>query len=110
MSITALVLSAYFANPLLMVSQGYVESNMNSMATGKAKEKGAFQVIEKHWGKVPRNIYLQAKQNESIIETLKRESNDNCIWTAIRKYNGQGKKAREYTWKVQKKAIQIAML
>jgi len=109
MSIAALVLSAYFANPLLVIAQGHVESNMNPYAIGRAKEKGAFQVIEKHWGKVPKSIYLQARQNERIIASLREESNGR-IWTAVRKYNGKGKKSREYTWKVQRKVIQIAML
>jgi len=108
MSITALVLSAYFSNPLLMVSQGYIESNMNSMAIGKAKERGAFQVIEKHWGKVPSNIYLQAKQHERIINSLTRQYG--TTRKAITRYNGKGKHAEIYTNKVEKKLIEIALL
>jgi len=109
MSITALVLSAYFSNPLLMVAQGQVESNLNILAVGKVKEKGAFQVRESIWGETPKDFYGQAKQHERILETLKEESNG-LVWTAVRKYNGSGKKAREYEWKVKKKIIQLAML
>ena len=59
----------------------------------------------KHWGKVPEEFLDQAKQCERI-----RESFGGDIWTAVRKYNGKGKQAKEYEWKVKKQAIQIAML
>lgn len=104
--ITAMMLSLYLTNPIVTLAQGLVESNLNHLSVGDSgRSKGAFQVQAKHWGRVPNNLLDQAKQCERIRTGL-----DNDIWTAVRKYNGSGRQARSYEWKVKKQAIQIAML
>ena len=90
----------------MKIAKGNVESNLNSLAVGDSgKSKGAFQVQARHWGKVPEGFLAQARQCERI-----REGFGGDTWTAVRKYNGKGKQAKEYEWKVKKQAIQIAML
>lgn len=112
--ITALILNTFFLfapldRPALTLAQGYTESGMNIKAVGKKGEKGAFQVIEKHWGKVPKTWKKQADQNQEIINELLDVCNGD-IKKAVTKYNGKGKDARIYTAKVFKKAISIHIL
>lgn len=93
----------------VVTAQGYIESNMNRKAVGKAGEKGAFQVKECEWGKVPKDLKGQALQNERILnELLKESSND--LYTAIRKYNGRGWRAARYASKVRRMAFESALL
>ena len=95
--------------PCLVLAQGYVESRLNPYAIGKKKEKGAFQVRKKYWGKVPRDSRMQIKQYEYIMNIILSE-NKGCIKTAIRKYNGKGKAARKYYCLVRQKALEIALI
>ena len=91
-SMAALILSAYVSNPFLTIAQGTVESGLNQFAVGKLNEKGAFQVRESIWGKTPKHFYGQAKQHEVILNMLVKETNGD-IWKAVKRYNGQGRKA-----------------
>jgi hypothetical protein len=109
MSVTALVLSAYLAFPLITIATGVVESDMNPLAVGRAMEKGAFQVIERHWGKVPKDLWRQAKQHNSILGSLVAGSGGD-VWKAVERYNGSGPMARIYVKKVQKQVIELALL
>lgn len=84
--------------PALSAAQAIVESRGNIKARGKAGEKGAWQVREKYWGKVPGSAVKQALQNERIIEDLIRATGG--LPLAVERYNGTGKKARVYSRKV----------
>jgi len=105
MNITALALTLYLSNPLLTIAQGKVESHLNVFAKGRAKEQGAFQVIERHWGPTPKDFLSQARQCESIRASLSAD-----IWQSVKRYNGKGKRARAYLARVQKQVIQDALL
>ena len=112
--ITALILNTFFLfapleRPVLTVGQGYIESGHRTRAIGKAGERGAFQVRECIWGKVPRGWKKQADQAEDILNDLLTE-NHGCMNKAVTKYNGSGKKARIYQAKVFKKSIDIYLL
>ena len=61
-------------NPKRMAAVAIIESNGNPKAKGKSGERGAFQVIEKEFGKVSKNPTKQAKQSEDILEDLVRVS------------------------------------
>lgn len=99
-----LVLSSF----VLATAQGIVESGLNPWAVGKAKERGAWQVIERHHGKVPLSILGQFKQYNGIMSALTREHG--TVEKAIIRYNGAGPGARKYCRKVQKKALEITLL
>lgn len=110
MFITSLLLSLCLGieplkRPHLTEVQGYVESNMNSKAIGKVKEKGAWQVREKYWGKVPRKLIDQAKQAERILDELLKANNNN-LHTSVMRYNGAGIKARSYANKIRKRTFE----
>ena len=95
--------------PHLTVPQGYIESNMNSKARGRAGEKGAWQVIEKHWGKVPKDLLGQALQSERIMNELLQDSNGN-LFVAMRKYNGTGVAAVRYAKTLRKRSFESALM
>ena len=79
-----------------------VESNGTPWAVGKSGEKGAFQVIEKDWGKVSQHPDEQAKQAERILDELLEASKGNEL-KALAMYNGgshPNKKAWKYAYKV----------
>lgn len=57
-------------NRPILAAVAVVESNGTPTAKGKASEKGAFQVIEKHWGPVSESPVQQALQAERILEEL----------------------------------------
>ena len=95
--------------PSLTIAQGIVESELNPKAVGKANEKGAWQVQEKHWGKVSPCILQQAKQHEQIMNYLIAENEGN-VSKAIMRYNGSGEKTKKYLAKVTKKAFELELL
>ena len=95
--------------PTLTIAQGMVESELNPKAVGKAKEKGAWQVQEKHWGKVSSCMLQQAKQHEQIMNYLIFENNGD-VAKAIMRYNGSGEKTKKYLAKVTKKAFELELL
>lgn len=97
------------SRPELTIAQGMVESKMNHHARGRHGEKGAFQVIERHWGRVPRTLRGQQKQNERIVNELLKASGDN-LHGALRRYNGAGEKAEQYARKVEAATINVAIL
>lgn len=101
--------SFYLERPHLTIAQGMVESGLNQYAIGKSKEKGAWQVREKYWGKVPNKLHEQAQQSERILNELLRESR-NDLYTAITKYNGSGPEAVRYTKVVRKRTIERVLL
>ena len=84
--------------PELMAAIAIQESDGTPWAKGKAGEKGAFQVIEKDWGKVSQHPDEQAKQAERILDELLEASKGNEL-KAIAMYNGgayPNKKAYKY--------------
>jgi hypothetical protein len=114
MLLTALLFSMLMGTPQLerphlTIAQGYVESNMNMKAKGKFGEKGAWQVRECYWGKVPKDLKGQAFQAERILNVLLKSSNNN-MYKAIAKYNGSGDASFKYANKVMKYAIESAIM
>ena len=105
-SVAMLILSAYLIAPEITIAQGMIESNLNPLVSGDSKQSsGAFQVQKKHWGAVPKCLYLQAKQSERILHSL-----NGSFETKIQRYNGSGHKTVLYKNKVRKQAIELALL
>ena len=93
--------------PLLTIPQGQIESRLNPKAKGKAGERGAWQVLQREWGKVPRGLKAQAKQHEQIMDALIKENHGN-ISKAVMRYNSYKniKAGYRYLAKVRKRAIE----
>ena len=114
MLLTTILFSIFLGLPHLerphyTMAQGYVESNLNKKAVGKAGEKGAWQVREKYWGKVPKSLIGQAKHSERITNELVKR-NGGSLFIATVRYNGSGYQARRYAGKVLQKTFEIAVL
>lgn len=83
--------------PELMAAIAMQESDGTPWAKGKAGEKGAWQVIEKDWGKVSSNPNEQAKQAERILDELLEASGSTR--KALSMYNGgSNPKKRSYKY------------
>ena len=95
--------------PELTIAQGILESNLNTKAIGRAGEKGAWQVREKYWGKVPKSFKGQADQAEDILKEL-LEANNGNLRVALRKYNGSGTKAHRYANQVCKRTLERCLM
>lgn len=93
----------------LVQGQGIVESGLNRFAVGKAKEQGAWQVIEKYHGKTPKDLRGQLDQHIKIMDNLLVEQKGN-IEMAITRYNGAGKKAKRYYATVRKKTLELHII
>lgn len=92
--------------PALMAAIAITESNGNPKAIGKSKERGAFQVLEKHWGRVhPSSAMQQALHSERILDELIAEKGSTD--RAVMAYNGTGYAAKRYQKKVLTLAKQI---
>lgn len=105
------LLAFQLERPHITLAQGLVESNLNPYAIGKVKEKGAWQVIEKEWGRVPKGMDKQALQNEKILNELLEDSNQN-LFEALVKYNSyKNRKAGvKYARKVRRTAIEVSLI
>lgn len=90
----AVVIAENSKYPKLAAAQAVVESKVNPAARGKAKEKGAFQVIEAHWGKVADQLDLQTQQHSNILDDLLEEKQG--LYPSVKAYNGKGPKADAY--------------
>lgn len=74
-------------NPKLMAAVAVRESNGNPKAVGDGgASKGAWQVQEKHWAKVPTTATEQALQAEKILEELVASSQGR-LQSGLEKYN-----------------------
>lgn len=79
--------------PYLLTGIAIKESHGTPWAIGdNGESRGAFQVQEKHWGKVPIEASQQAKQAAAVLEALVESRGSlRCSTTARRalaKYNG----------------------
>jgi hypothetical protein len=78
---------------------------MNHLVTGdKGKSKGAFQVQERHWGKVPKTMKGQMEQHDKILVELLESVGET---KGIMAYNGSGYKAKRYYKKVRKQSFEL---
>lgn len=97
--------------PALMAAITVKESNGNPKAIGDAGEaKGAFQVWDKHWGKVPSTASEQALQAERILDELVDGTPRGSLRCTLAKYNGGTRPPRaayKYADKVMKLAHHI---
>jgi len=109
--LTSITLAAHpvenLKRPLLTIPIGQIESELDSKARGRCGEKGAWQVIERWHGKVPRGLSRQARQHERILDGLIAEHKGD-ICTAVMRYNSyKNKKAgRAYLAKVRKRVFE----
>lgn len=95
--------------PHLTIAIGLTESGMNKYAQGRAGERGAYQVIPRIHGAVPKDLMGQTAQHERIMESLIREKKGR-VDKAIIAYNGAGPKARQYLVKVRKKVWELIVV
>jgi len=70
----------------------------DTTVVGRAGEKGIFQVREKYWGKVPRDIAGQVLQASYIYASLHKIHGSE--YRAVKAYNGSGYKAQQYAYAV----------
>ena len=110
---TALLISLGVMSPAerhhLVQAQAIVESGVNQYAAGRAGERGAWQVIGRIWGRVPRSYPAQRAQHVKIMDTLVEECCGD-VPTAIRRYNGSGRATWVYLGKVRRKTIELQIL
>ena len=82
-----------------------VESNYDANALNKVtKAKGIFQIMQKHWGYVPKHPAAQVFKAERIYTNLLSEHKS--FNKAIERWNGSGIEARSYAkqvYKIQKR-------
>jgi hypothetical protein len=104
-----MMVGSLLAHPEITISQGMTESKLNQYAGGRNHDKGAFQVIEKYWGKVPDDLRGQVLQNERIMEELLKVTGGD-LHAALRKYNGKGRAAKRYADRVIHGALRFSIL
>lgn len=82
--------------PRLVTAVVLQESRGDITAVGLAGELGCGQVMQEHWGPVPKDAAGQVKQVEQILEEL-LASSQGKIKIALNKYNGDhsGRYARQ---------------
>lgn len=113
--ILVMLLGINLERPHLTIAQGLVESGLNPYAQSKNGKrfgyKGAYQIISKEWGPVPKTLRKQAYQAENVLNVLLEES-DGDLMLALEKYNcyKNTKAGRRYAEKVRRKAFEIALL
>lgn len=93
-------------DPHLMAAIAIVESNGTPTATGKAGERGAWQVIGKHHGKVSSNAVDQAKQAERILDELVATAPRGSLRCALARYNG-GDRPKAVSYRYADKVLKI---
>jgi len=86
------------------------ESHGTPWAVGdKGKSKGAWQVQEKYWGKVPISTTEQALQVERILEELVAYEPRGSLRRALARYNG-GTKPPKRAYRYADNVIKMKML
>lgn len=99
--------------PAFMAAIAVVESNGDPKAVGdNGASKGAFQVQEKHWGKVPTTAVEQALQAERILEELLSSRRalrrgGSRLRVALARYNG-GDRPPRISYKYADKVMRLA--
>lgn len=103
-----LMLWSILTFPQVSLTIGCVESGMSTTAIGKAGERGAFQVREKYWGKVPKTLKGQMQQHNTILLDLVNEHG--TLPKAVERYNGRGKKAKRYLGAITQETLERELL
>ena len=93
-------------NPKLMAAVAIVESNGTPHAVGRSGERGAWQVIPKVWGSVPKSADGQAKQAERILDELVAASPRRSLRCALARYNG-GDKPKAVSYRYADKVLKV---
>lgn len=96
------------SKPKTMAAIAIVESQGTPWAKGKAGERGAWQVIDKHWphGPVPNHPVNQALQAEKILDELVASSPRGSLRSALARYNG-GDKPPAQSWSYADKVLKV---
>lgn len=91
--------------PATLAAIGAAEGTFNpNEPRGSAGEMGAFRIIPKHWGKVPKDIAGQVRQAERVFAKLVAQYG---YRKAIVRYNGSGPRAEAYAQWVLKQVRRI---
>ena len=91
------------SKPKTMAAIAIVESNGTPHAVGRSGERGAWQVIPKVWGSVPKSADGQARQAERILDELVAASPRRSLLQGLSAYNTgsyNSKAGRQYAMKV----------
>lgn len=106
--LSSVLFHAGLERPYLTIAQGIEESKLNPKAVGRKGELGAWQVREKYWGKVPKDLSGQARHAEQILNKIMRR-NKCTIKEALVRYNGSGRAASAYADRVIYRAHLLAL-
>lgn len=93
-------------DPHLMAAVAIVESNGTPNAVGRSGERGAWQVIPKVWGSVPKSVVGQARQSERILDELVAASPRGSLRCALARYNG-GDNPPAQSWRYADKVLRV---
>ena len=93
-------------DPKLMAAVAIVESNGTPHAVGRSGERGAWQVIPKVWGSVPKSADGQARQAERILDELVAASPRRSLRCALARYNG-GDKPKAVSYRYADKVLKV---
>lgn len=108
--ITQLILIAHLTFPALSLGMGITESNLNPLVNGdKGQSKGMFMIQPKHHGYVPKSVSGQMLKHDAILVELMEACGQDPMMASER-YNGSGKKAREYARKVRRNSLEQELL
>ena len=95
------------SKPKTMAAIAIVESQGTPWAKGKAGEKGAWQVIGKHWGgSVPEHPVKQALQAEKILDELVAAAPRGSLRCALARYNG-GDRPPAQSWRYADRVLKV---
>lgn len=92
--------------PYVLAAIAKIESDYDANALNKVtKAKGLFQIMQKHWGYVPKHPAAQIFKAERVYTNLLSEHKS--FNKATERWNGSGREARLYAKQVYKVQKQI---
>lgn len=84
--------------PFTLAAIAKVESDFRPQIKGDSgKSHGLYQIQSQHWGSFDKSVEGQTRKAEQVFSELVREYG---YKTAIERWNGSGKQARQYRQKV----------
>ena len=93
--------------PYTLAAIGAIEGTFNpAEPTDDDGAEGAYRVVPKYWGPVPKDVRGQVEQAADVLRRLEKASGGRLV-VAVRRYNGRGPAAEWYANWVMKTAKNI---